>query len=47
MKAAVYTSYGPPDVVQILNVDTPEPSDNEVLLHVRAAALNPLDRKAL
>jgi NADPH:quinone reductase-like Zn-dependent oxidoreductase len=43
MKAAVYTSYGPPDVVQILDVEKPEPSCNEVLLHVRAAALNPLD----
>jgi NADPH:quinone reductase-like Zn-dependent oxidoreductase len=34
MKAAVYTSYGPPDLVQILDVEMPEPSDNEVLLHV-------------
>jgi NADPH:quinone reductase-like Zn-dependent oxidoreductase len=43
MKAAVYTSYGPPDVVQIQDVEKPEPSDNEVLIHVRAAAVNPLD----
>ena len=43
MKAAVYTSYGPPDVVQIQDVAKPEPSDNEVLIQVRAAAVNPLD----
>jgi NADPH:quinone reductase-like Zn-dependent oxidoreductase len=43
MKAAVYTSYGPPDVVQIQDVEKPEPSDNEVLIQVRAAAVNPLD----
>jgi hypothetical protein len=34
MKAAVCTSYGPPDLVQILDVEKSEPSDNEVLLHV-------------
>lgn len=43
MKAAVYTSYGPPDVVQLQDVAQPVPKDNEVLLAVRAAALNPLD----
>ena len=43
MNAAVYTSYGPPDVVQIQDVEKPEASDNEVLIQVRAAAVNPLD----
>jgi NADPH:quinone reductase-like Zn-dependent oxidoreductase len=43
MKVAVYTSYGPPDVVQNQDVEKPEPSDNEVLIQVRAAAVNPLD----
>ena len=43
MKAAVYTSYGPPDVVQIQDVEKPAPSDNEVLIQIRAAAVNPLD----
>ena len=32
MKAALYTSYGPPNVVQIQDVEKPEPSDNEVLI---------------
>ena len=43
MRAAVYTRYGPPDVVQIRNVEKPVPRDDEVLIRVRAASLNPLD----
>src|SRR5271157_1255087 len=43
MKAAVYTRYGPPDVVQITDVEKPVPTDNEVLIRVRAASVNPLD----
>jgi NADPH:quinone reductase-like Zn-dependent oxidoreductase len=43
MKAAVYTRYGPPDVVQIKDVEKPVPKDNEILIDVRAASLNPLD----
>jgi NADPH:quinone reductase-like Zn-dependent oxidoreductase len=43
MKAAVYTRYGPPDVVQITDVEKPVPKDDEVLIKVRAASVNPLD----
>jgi NADPH:quinone reductase-like Zn-dependent oxidoreductase len=43
MKAAVYTEYGPPDVVQITDVEIPVPKDNGVLIKVRAASVNPLD----
>ncbi len=44
MKAAVYTQYGPPDVVvQITDVEKPVPKDNELLLKVHAAGVNPLD----
>jgi NADPH:quinone reductase-like Zn-dependent oxidoreductase len=43
MKAAVYRRYGPPDVVQIEDVQKPVPKDNEVLIEVRAASVNPLD----
>jgi len=43
MKAAVYTRYGPPDVVQITDVEKLVPKDNEVLLKVRAASVNPAD----
>src|SRR6266571_9064788 len=43
MKAAIYTSYGPPDVVRITDVEKPVPKDDEVLIRVRAASVNPLD----
>ena len=43
MKAAIYSRYGPPDVVQITDVEKPVPKDNEVLIRVHAASLNPLD----
>ncbi len=43
MKAAIYTSYGPPDVVRIADVQKPVPRDDEVLIKVRAASVNPLD----
>jgi NADPH:quinone reductase-like Zn-dependent oxidoreductase len=43
MKAAVYTRYGPPDVVQIKDLEKPVPKDNEALIKVRAASVNPLD----
>jgi len=32
MKAAAHTQYGPPDVVQIMDVEKPVPKDNEVLI---------------
>jgi NADPH:quinone reductase-like Zn-dependent oxidoreductase len=43
MKAAVYTRYGPPDVVQITDVEKPVPKDDKVLIKVRAASVNPYD----
>jgi len=43
MKAAIYTRYGSPDVVQITEVEKPVPKDDEVLIIVRAASVNPLD----
>ncbi|MBV9769880.1 MAG: NAD(P)-dependent alcohol dehydrogenase [Bryobacterales bacterium] len=43
MKAAVYDRYGASDVVQIRDVGQPVPKDNEVLIKVRAASVNPLD----
>lgn len=44
MKAAVYHRYGPPEaVVAIEEVAAPVPGDDEVLIRVRAAAVNPLD----
>ena len=43
MRAIVYTEYGSPDVLQIRDVEKPVPKDNEVLIEVRAASVNPLD----
>ena len=43
MKAAVYTRYGPPDVVHVADVAEPVPRDHDVVIAVRAASVNPLD----
>jgi NADPH:quinone reductase-like Zn-dependent oxidoreductase len=43
MKAAIYTTYGAPEVVHIAEVEKPVPKDDEVLIKVRAASVNPLD----
>ena len=43
MNAIVRRRYGPPDVIEVADVDKPEPSDDEVLVRVRAASVNPAD----
>ena len=43
MKAIVYREYGPPDVLKLEEVKKPAPAEKEVLIRVRAAAMNPLD----
>jgi NADPH:quinone reductase-like Zn-dependent oxidoreductase len=43
MKAAVYRSYGSPDVVRVEETPTPVPRDNEVLVRVHAATVGAAD----
>ena len=43
MKAIVYHKFGSADVLKLEEVEKPVPKDDEVLIKVRAAAVNPLD----
>jgi NADPH:quinone reductase-like Zn-dependent oxidoreductase len=43
MKAAIYTKYGPPEVVSIAEVPTPSTSGNELLVRVLATTVNRTD----
>jgi NADPH:quinone reductase-like Zn-dependent oxidoreductase len=39
MKAIVRDTYGPPDVLELREIDIPQISDEEVLVHVHAAGV--------
>ena len=43
MKAIVYRCYGSPDVLEFEDIEKPVPADDEVLVKVFAASVNPLD----
>ena len=43
MKAVTYGCYGSADVLDYGEVDKPVPADNEILVKLRTAAVNPLD----
>ena len=43
MKAVVSRCYGGPEALEYLDVDKPQPGPNDVIVAVKAAAVNPLD----
>ena len=45
MKALRFSKFGPPSVLAVEEIPTPEPRDGEALVRVKAAAINPSDVK--
>jgi NADPH:quinone reductase-like Zn-dependent oxidoreductase len=43
MKAVIYCDYGSPDVLKVEDIARPVPNDDQVLIRVRAASVNPLE----
>lgn len=43
MKAIVYRCYGSADVLELADVEKPAPANDEILVKIRAASVNPLD----
>lgn len=43
MKAIVYERYGPPDVLELKEVEKPQPEDNEVLIRNYGSSINTVD----
>ena len=43
MKAIVHRCYGSPDVIRLEDIPKPSPKDDEILVRVHAASVNPLD----
>lgn len=43
MKAVVRRCYGPPDVLKVEDIEKPVPKDNQLLVRVHAASVNPAD----
>ncbi len=45
MRSLIYNKYGGPDVLEVADVEKPEPDENSVLVRLKASSVNPVDYK--
>jgi len=43
MKAIIVKNFGAPEVMNLEEIETPEPNENQILVRVKAAGVNPVD----
>jgi NADPH:quinone reductase-like Zn-dependent oxidoreductase len=43
MKAIIYTKYGPPTVFELVDLERPQPKDDEVLIRNYGSSINTVD----